>query len=553
MTGRSPTLPLVPAPTQPTPPAAQPPAAQQPAGPAAPTLREGAADLAARRADALAMGGDAGVERQHALGKLTVRERLDLLFDPGTFVEHGLFAGAVQTAQSTGRRAPADGVVTGVGAVDGRRVTVIAYDFTVLAGSIGVHGERKAVRARELAVRHGTPVVYLLDSAGARVTESVGAAFAGSGDLFREISTMSGLVPQVGAVMGPCSAGTAYIPALCDFVPMVRGTSSMALAGVHLVRAATGEEVTEEEMGGSSVHTKTSGVADREAADDAECLRMVRDYLSYLPSRYGDAAPLRPVTDPVDRRAEELYDVVPTNPRQAYDMRRVVRAVVDEGSFFPMKPDWARSIITGFARFGGRPVGVVASQPMVLGGALGVDAADKAARFVNLCDSFDVPLVFLQDVPGFLVGKAVEHAGIIRHGAKMLYNVSEATVPKVTVVLRKAYGAGYFVMAGRQYECDHLVTWPSGEFSVMGPEGAVNILFRKQLAAAADDEARAALRAELVAGVRAQIDPYLSASMGYVDDVIDPAATRAAIVAGLELSARKQVLRPARKRGVSPV
>lgn len=524
-----------------------------PAVAAPPGLREQAEELAQRRADALRMGGDAGVDKQHGLGKLTVRERLDLLFDAGSFVEAGLFAGAVETPQSQGKRTPADGCVTGVGRVDGRPVTVIAYDFTVLAGSIGQHGERKATRARELAVRHGTPVVYLLDSAGARVTESVGAAFAGSGDLFREITAMSGVVPQVAAMMGPCSAGTAYIPALCDFVPMVKGTSSMALAGVHLVRAATGEQVTEEEMGGSGVHNKISGVADRECADDAECLRVVRDYLSFLPSRYGDPLPVRPVGDPVERRSEELYDVVPANPRQAYDMRRVVKAVVDDGAFFPLKPDWARSVITGFARFGGRPAGVVASQPMQLGGALGIDSADKAARFINLCDSFNVPLVFLVDVPGFLVGKEVEHKGIIRHGAKMLFNVSEATVPKVTVVLRKAYGAGYYVMAGRSYECDHLVGWPSAEFSVMGPEGAVNILFRKQLAAAGSDEERAALRVELVAGVRASIDPFLSARMSFVDDIIDPAATRQAIVDGLEVSARKQVLRPARKRGVVPV
>ena len=524
-----------------------------PEPPAPPTMRERAQDLAARRADALQMGGADLVERQHGLGKLTVRERVDLLFDPGSFTELGLFATAVDSPQSRGRRTPADGIVTGVGTVEGRKVTVIAYDFTVLAGSMGMHSERKAARARELAVRQGTPVVYLLDSAGARVTESVGAAFAGSGDLFREISTMSGVVPQVGALMGPCSAGTAYIPALCDFLPMVKGTSSMALAGVHLVKAATGEEVTEEEMGGSAVHNKISGVADREAADDAECITLIREYLSFLPSSYGQGVPDKPTDDPVDRRSEELYDIVPGNPRQAYDMRRVIKAIVDDGTFFPMKPDWAKSVITGFARFGGRAVGIVASQPMMLGGALGVDSADKAARFVNLCDSFDVPLVFLQDVPGFLVGKAVEHQGIIRHGAKMLWNVSEATVPKVTIILRKAYGAGYFVMAGRAYEADYLATWPSGEISVMGPDGAVNILFRKQLAAAETDEERAALREQLLAGVRAQIDPYLSASMAYVDDVIDPASTREAIVRGLEISARKQVLRPQRKRGIVPV
>jgi acetyl-CoA carboxylase carboxyltransferase component len=516
-------------------------------------MRAAAADLAARRTDFLGMGGDDLVERQHSLGKLTVRERLDLLFDPGTFVESGLFASAADSPQSAGKRTPADGCVTGVGRVDGRPVTVIGYDFTVLAGSIGMHGERKAARAREMAVRHGTPVVYLLDSAGARVTESVGAAFAGAGDLFREITTMSGVVPQVAAMLGPCSAGTAYIPALCDFVPMVKGTSSMALAGVHLVRAATGETVTEEEMGGSSVHNRISGVADRECADDAECLQVVRSYLSYFPSRYGDPASVRDCDDPPDRRSEELYDVVPANPRQAYDMRRVIDAVVDEGTYFPMKPDWAKAVLTGFARFGGRPVGIVASQPIVRAGALGIDEADKAARFINLCDSFEIPLVFLVDVPGFVVGKEVEHRGIIRHGAKMLFNVSEATVPKVTVVLRKAYGAGYFVMAGRAYEADRLLAWPTAEFSVMGPEGAVNILFRKQLAAAPTDEERERLRQELLAGIRSQIDPFLSARMGFVDDVIDPADTRRHIIAGLAVAARKQLFRPPRKRGVVPV
>ena len=518
-----------------------------------PSLKEQAARLDERRAEALGMGGAELVNRQHAAGKLTVRERLELLFDAGTFVESGLFAEAIKTPQSEGRRTPADGCVTGVGKIDGRNVSVIAYDFTVLAGSMGQHGERKAARAREMAVRRGTPLVYLLDSAGARVNEAVGAAFAGTGDLFRELSVMSGVIPQVAAMMGPCAAGTAYIPALCDYVVMVKGTSSMALGGVHLVKAATGETVTEEEMGGSGVHTKVSGVADREATNDAECLAMVRLYLSYFPSRYGDPLPVVDTVDPTDRRTEELYDIVPANPRQAYDMRRVLKAVVDEGSFFPLKPDWAKSVITGFARFGGRPTGVVASQPMVMGGALGVDAADKAARFVNLCDSFDLPLVFLVDVPGFIVGKEVEHKGIIRHGAKMLWNVSEATVPKVTIVLRKAYGAGYYVMAGRQYEADHIVAWPSAEFSVMGPEGAVNILFRKQLAAAGGEDEQAALREQLLAAVRSQIDPFLSAGMGFLDDVIDPAETRRHIVHGLDVAARKAVLRPRRKRGIVPV
>ncbi|MDX6287953.1 MAG: methylmalonyl-CoA decarboxylase subunit alpha [Frankiales bacterium] len=517
------------------------------------TLKDIAGELAERRTDFLQMGGPTGVERQHSQGKLTVRQRLDLLFDEGTFVETGLYAQAVDSPQSEGKRTPADGCITGVGKIDGRPVTVIAYDFTVLAGSIGQHGERKAARARDMALKHGTPVVYLLDSAGARVTETVGAAFAGAGDLFREITVMSGVLPQVAAMLGPCSAGTAYIPALCDFVPMVKGTSSMALAGVHLVRAATGEEVTEEEMGGSGVHTKTSGVADLECEDDAECLRVVREYLSFFPSRYGDPLPTRDSKDPVDRRSEKLYDIVPTNPRQAYDMRRVVKEIVDDGEFFAIKPEWAKAVLTGFARFGGRPVGIIASQPMIRAGSLGIDEADKCARFINICDSFDIPLVFLVDVPGFVVGKEVEHKGIIRHGAKMLHNVSEATVPKITVALRKAYGAGYFVMAGRQYESDHLIAWPTAEFSVMGPEGAVNILFRKQLAAAENDEAREQMRLEFVAGLRSSIDPFLSAKMGFVDDIIDPADTRRHIIEGLEISERKRVLRPKRKRGIIPV
>src|SRR4051794_6510763 len=301
------------------------------------------------------MGGPDLVERQHSLGKLTARERLDLLFDEGSFVETGLYAQAVDSPQSAGKRTPADGCVTGVGKVEGRPVTVIAYDFTVLAGSIGQHGERKAARARDMAVKHGTPVVYLLDSAGARVTETVGAAFAGAGDLFREMTVMSGVVPQVAAMLGPCSAGTAYIPALCDFVPMVKGTSSMALGGRHLVRAATGEEVSEEEMGGSEVHTKVSGVADVEVASDEECLAVVRQYLSFFPSHNRATPPVRKCNDPIDRRAESLYKIVPTAPRRAYDMVKVIHELVDDGEFFPIKPAWARNIITGLARIGGQP------------------------------------------------------------------------------------------------------------------------------------------------------------------------------------------------------
>jgi acetyl-CoA carboxylase carboxyltransferase component len=333
---------------------------------------------------------------------------------------------------------------------------------------------------------------------------------------------------------------------------MVKGTSSMALGGRHLVKAAVGEDVTEDEMGGSGVHTKISGVADLEVADDRECLETVRRYLSFFPSHNQEAPPTRPVRDPVDRRVEELYEIVPTAPRRAYDVRKVVTAIVDDGDVFWMKPDWAKNLVTGLARIGGAPIGVVANQPMVLGGALDVNAADKAARFVWLCDAFNIPLVFLHDVPGFIVGSAVEKQGIIRHGSKMLFAVSEATVPKISVVMRKSYGAGYFVMNGLAYEADYIVAWPTAEIAVMGPDGAVAIIHRRTLEAVPEEQ-QAQRRLELAEEIRANIDPYVAAGHGQLDDVIDPADTRAAIARGLAVSATKRVERPWRKHGVLPV
>jgi acetyl-CoA carboxylase carboxyltransferase component len=358
---------------------------------------------------------------------------------------------------------------------------------------------------------------------------------------------------MVAAMLGHCAAGTAYIPALADFVPMVRGTSSMALGGRHLVKAAVGEDVTEEEMGGSAVHTKVSGCADLEVDDDAACLHTVRRYLSFFPQHNGEAPPVAHCNDPVDRRVDELYDLVPTAPRRAYDVRKVVQAIVDDHDVFWVKPEWAKNVVTGLARVGGRPVGIVGNQPMVLGGALDVNAADKAARFVWLCDAFNIPLVFLHDVPGFIVGSAVEKQGIIRHGAKMLFAISEATVPKVSVVMRKSYGAGYFVMNGLAYEADHIVAWPTAEIAVMGPDAAVNIIHRRTLAAIDDEAERAQRRLELAEEIRANIDPYVAAGHAQLDDVIDPADTRHAIWRGLEISAAKRVDRPPRKHGVLPV
>ena len=497
------------------------------------------------------MGGPELVERQHSLGKLTVRERLDLLLDPGSWVEYGLLADSMDPAYA-GRYLAADAVVTGIGDVEGRQVAVAAYDFTVLAGSMGRVGEHKVTRMRELALRQRMPMIWLLDSAGARIQSQSGSTFAGMGDLFREQVTMSGVVPMVAAMLGHCAAGTAYIPGLADFVPMVKGTSSMALGGRHLVKAAVGEDVSEEEMGGSGVHTKISGCADLEVADDDECLRIVRKYLSYFPSHNQQSPPVRTTDDPIDRRVTELYDIVPTAPRRAYDVRKVVTAVVDDGDVLWIKPEWAKNIVTALTRIGGQPVGILANQPMVLGGALDVNAADKAARFVWLCDAFNIPLVFLHDVPGFIVGSAVEKQGIIRHGAKMLFAVSEATVPKISVIMRKSYGAGYFVMNGYAYEADYIVTWPTGEIAVMGPDGAVQIIHRKTLEAVPEEQ-RVAKRLELAEDVRRNIDPYVAAGHALVDDVIDPADTRRAIWEGLKVSREKQVARPWRKHGVLPV
>ena len=519
-----------------------------------PDMRERADELRQKRDAARGMGGPERIEKQHREGKLTVRERLAILFDEGTFRELGLLGHHQSSSPAMqGKFTPADGCVTGIGEVEGRRVAVIAYDFTVMAGSIGMVGELKATRMRELALRERIPVVWLIDSAGARIQEATGSMFARTGDLFREQVHMSGVVPQVAAMMGPGAAGTAYIPGLADFVPMVKGTSHMALGGPPLVKAAVGEDVTAEEMGGSQVHTKVSGVADLEVENDEECIRVVRKYLGYFPSSNLERAPVIEAADPPDRSGDALLDIVPANPRQAYDMRKVIAEIVDDRDFFPIKPDWAKNLVTGFGRFGGRTAGIVANQPMFLGGALDVNAADTAARFVWLCDAFHIPLVFLMDCPGFLVGSTVEKQGIIRHGAKMLYAVAEATVPKMTVVLRKGYGAGYYVMNGRAFEPDLIVGWPTAEISVMGPEGAVNIIFRKQIEAAGDAEAQDATRNQLIETVREQINAYIAAGWSFVDDLIDPADTRRVICEGLAIAETKKVERPWRKHGVLPV
>jgi acetyl-CoA carboxylase carboxyltransferase component len=508
-------------------------------------------DLHARREAAKLGGGEEKIAIQHERGKLTARERIDLLVDEGTFVEIGIQAGPHSSQRAMeGKEAPADGVITGWGDVDGRRCAIAAYDFTVMAGSMGMTGEFKVGRLREMALQKRIPMVWLLDSAGARIQEAAGSMFAGSGHLFREEVVMSGVVPLVAGMLGPCAAGTAYIPGLSDFVPMVVGQGAMALAGPHLTKAVTGEDITMEELGGAKVHCRKSGVGDLEVADDPECIDAIKTYLSYFPSNCEEKPPIRETSDPDDRMSEALLDIVPESSRQPYDMYDVIREIVDDGEYFDIKPKFAKTLITCLARFGGMPCGIVANQPKQLAGILENDSADKAARFINLCDAFNIPLLFLQDVPGFMVGSKVEQAGIIRHGAKMLYAVSRATVPKITVVVRKAYGAGYYVMCGKAYEPDLIVAWPSAEISVMGPEGAVNIIGRSAIEASEDPEAT---REQMLAAVKAQIDPYLAAKNDLVDDIIDPRETRPTVINGLRMAADKRVERPWRKHGVMPV
>jgi acetyl-CoA carboxylase carboxyltransferase component len=514
-------------------------------------LSELTEQLHGRRARALAGGGEEKIAKQHERGKLTARERIALLVDAGSFVEMGLH-GRPHFAQRAmdGVEAPADGVVTGWGDVDGRPCCIAAYDFTVMAGSMGMTGELKVGRLREMSLQKRMPFIWLLDSAGARIQEATGSLFAGSGQLFREEVEMSGVIPMVAAMMGPCAAGTAYIPALADFVPMVSGQGAMALAGPHLTKAVTGEEISMEDLGGAKVHCRKSGVGDLEVADDEECIAAIKTYLSFFPPSCEEKPPVVEPEDPEDRRSEKLMEIVPESSRQPYDMYDVIREIVDDGEWFDVKPRFARTLITCFARFGGQPAGIVANNPKHLAGILDNDSSDKAARFINLCDAFNIPLVFLQDVPGFMVGSKVEHAGIIRHGAKMLYAVSRATVPKVTVIVRKAYGAGYYVMCGKAYEPDQIVAWPGAEISVMGAEGAVNIIGRSTIEAADDPEAT---REAMLNAVRAQIDPYISAGNALIDDIIDPRETRPTIVKALRMARTKHVEKPKKRHGVMPV
>jgi acetyl-CoA carboxylase carboxyltransferase component len=515
-------------------------------------MRERVVELEVRRAKAREMGGEAKIAKHHDKGKLTARERMALFFDHGEFVEIGLHG----TEMGPGAQdVPADAVVCGWGKVAGRHVAVAAYDFTVKGGSIGFVGETKVTRMRELALRCRMPIVWLIDSAGARIDPKPNgdpdqvSLFAATGHLFREQCVMSGVVPQVAAMVGPGAAGTAYIPGLADFVPMVAGKSSMALGGPALVKAMTNQDVTEQELGGSRVHCEISGCGDLEVESDEACIEVVKRYLSYMPQHCGEQPPITACSDPIDRGDDALLDLIPDNPKKTYDMYEVIRRVVDRGEYFDIKPRWAKPIITCFARFNGRPCGIVANNPKG-GGVLDADTSDKAAHFIEICDAFNLPLVFLMDVPGFWVGKDHEHGGIIRHGAKLLHVMASATVPKLTVVTRKGYGAGYYVMAGRAFEPDLFVAWPGAEISVMGAEGMLSIAGSKLFK---DGEPPPDVKKQVAAMIQKHIDIYKVAGWGLVDDVIDPRETRKLLCLGIEMAWGRVVERPARKRGIIPV
>ncbi len=507
--------------------------------------------LARARARVLAGGGPDRVEQQHEKGKLTARERLALLYDPDSFVEIDPFVRHRATDFGmAGREAPGDGVVTGYGRVDGRTVFAFAQDFTVIGGTLGEMHAGKICKVQDLALKTGAPCVGIQDSGGARIQEGV-AALDGYGRIFWRNTLASGVIPQLSVILGPCAGGAVYSPALTDFVFMVQGTSHMFITGPEVIKAVTGEEVTFEQLGGADTHNRQSGVAHFLARDEAECFGLVRALLGLLPANNMEDPPFKDVGDPLDRQEEDLKDLVPLDPNRPYDIREIITRVVDAGTFLEVHAHWAQNVVVGFARLGGRSVGVVGNQPRVLAGCLDINASDKAARFVRFCDAFNVPLVTLVDTPGYLPGTAQEYGGIIRHGAKLLYAYSEATVPKLTVNVRKAYGGAYIGMCSRSLGADLVLAWPTAEIAVMGPEGAANIIFRDEIRQAEDP---AAVRQARIAEYRERFaNPYVAAGLGYVDDVIDPRATRPRLISGLEALVAKGEQRPARKHGNIPV
>jgi acetyl-CoA carboxylase carboxyltransferase component len=515
------------------------------------TTREKIEHLREQREQARMGGGEARIRSQHAKGKLTARERLDLVLDPGSFVEIDRFVSHHSASFGLdNEHYYGDGVVTGYGHIDGRLVYVFSQDFTVFGGSLSeTHGE-KICKVMDLALKNGAPIIGLNDSGGARIQEGV-VSLGAYAEIFLRNVLASGVIPQISAVMGPCAGGAVYSPAMTDFTFMVQGTSFMFVTGPDVVRTVTHEVVDFEGLGGAGVHSSVSGVAHFAADDEPSCLDGVRRLMAFLPSNNLDDAPRRPTSDPFDRMDESLDSIVPDQRTRSYDMRVVIRSVVDDGEFVEVHAQFAQNILVGFAHLGGRSVGIVAQQPTVLAGVLDINASIKAARFVRFCDAFNIPLVTLVDVPGFLPGVGQEHGGIIRQGAKLLYAYCEATVPKVTVITRKAYGGAYDVMSSKHIRGDVNLAWPTAEIAVMGIEGAVNIVFRNELAAADDPEA---LRGRLEREYRDTLaNPYVAAARGYVDDVIEPRETRPRLINALEMLKNKRDTNPPKKHGNIPL
>ncbi|MGA8758509.1 MAG: acyl-CoA carboxylase subunit beta [Stellaceae bacterium] len=492
-------------------------------------------------------GGAARVEAQHLRGKLTARERLELLLDPQSFEEWDMFVEHRSHDFGIDRhRIPGDGVVTGYGTVNGRLVFVFSQDFTVFGGSLSEAHAEKICKIMDQAMNVGAPIIGINDSGGARIQDGV-ASLAGYAEVFERNVLASGVIPQVSLIMGPCAGGAVYSPAMTDFIFMVKDTSYMFVTGPEVVRTVTHESVTQEELGGALTHTSRSGVADRAFANDVEALLELRRFIDFLPASNRVQPPLRPTADPRDRAEPSLDTLVPSNPNKPYDMKELILKVVDEGDFFEVQPDFARNIVVGFARIEGSPIGIVANQPMVLAGCLDIDSSRKAARFVRFCDCFNIPIVTFVDVPGFLPGTAQEYGGIIKHGAKLLFAYAEATVPKVTLITRKAYGGAYDVMSSKHLRGDLNFAWPSAEIAVMGPKGAVEIIFRADLGDTAAIEARTEEYREKFA------NPFVAASRGFIDDVIPPRDTRRRLARALAMLRGKQLSNPPKKHDNIPL
>ncbi|SDE73766.1 methylmalonyl-CoA decarboxylase subunit alpha [Sporomusa acidovorans] len=507
------------------------------------TIQEKIQDLKKRQEKIKLGGGQKRIDKQHASGKLTARERVEKLLDPGTFVELDQFVAHRCTNFGMEKvESPGEGVVTGYGTIDGRLVYVFAQDFTVIGGSLGEMHANKIVKVQKLALKMGAPLIGINDSGGARIQEAVDA-LSGYGKIFYENTRASGVIPQISVIMGPCAGGAVYSPALTDFVFMVKNTSQMFITGPQVIKSVTAEEVTAEQLGGAMTHNATSGVAHFATENDDDCMQQVRYLLSFLPSNNLDDAPVVDNGDDPNRMDEGLNTLLPDNPNQPYNMKDVIKSVVDNGEFYEVHGHYAQNIITCFARFDGQPVGIIANQPNNMAGCLDINASDKSSRFIRFCDAFNLPLVNLVDVPGFLPGTDQEYGGIIRHGAKMLYAYCEATVPKVTVITRKAYGGSYLAMCSQDLGADQVLAWPSAEIAVMGPAGAANIIFRGD----ADAEAKTAEYVEEFA------TPYKAAERGFVDQVIEPKETRPSIINALNMLASKREQRPAKKHGNIPL